>query len=128
LQHQPKRAAIEQGVMKSPNQLKARSTALEQRKPQQRHVGHHKAPRAVRSQELLKPLLLFRRRKASPVRHLKWQRDITPDFLEQRFEPLLAEAGAQDRVAADYFFPRVSQLGDVQLLVQAANQLLNVHS
>ena len=120
------RAAVEQRVVRSPDE-----PVVGLRHPEEREAHEwcllrlEAAPPILLDVFVQTPLLLFRA-EAAPVVSLKGNLDPFVNELERAFDPVPAEARAQDGVALRGALPCGDEGRDVQDLMQAAAQLLDV--
>ena len=120
-------AGIEQQVVKVPDQNMFHLAHVKQRHSHQRWHTQLETATSVRLQIRVQTALLLAFRQAAPVLVFELKADVAMHFLPRLQVPPM-ETSPQHGVSFHDAFPGLTKSGDVQLLRQRANHLLDVHT
>ena len=127
LQEDEAGAPVQQGVVRRPDEPVVRFGQPEQRQAHERRLREVDAVPPVGGQIGEEPVLLLLGGRAPPVQGGEGKAHPSVHFLERRRDTLPAHSGPQHRVPLQDALPGLPERGDVQGLVQAADELLHVY-
>src|SRR5262249_14935796 len=114
--------------MKSPDDLITRLTRAENRQAHQGRAGRIESSSPIGLQPRFERGGALTGGNRPPVLGGGGNRHLPLHFLSWPSDALPAEAGPEHSVSSHDFLPRVCEACDIQVLLQAANNLLHIHT
>ena len=120
------RATVQQGVVRSPDELVAVLLEATQGEPEERRGGEVKSAATICEQKRLVHAPLVRRRTAAPILFFPGDGDVTMEELLRGVSFLPRKAGPQRVMALNQQLPGGAKRRDIERFGQIADELLDV--